>query len=106
MSKHTPGPWKAEGYKGLVVNGPDGVTLACAPGGKNIEETIANAHLIAAAPDLLAALKAVVDNVDRGDSILRWSPHYVSENALDTDDFGNLDSARAAIARAEGRDTP
>lgn len=46
-------------------------------------ETEANAHLIAAAPDLLEALKGVMAIADRK-----------------TDEF---DLARAAIAKAEGR---
>lgn len=59
MSKHTRGPWK--------VIGPDSMhpsqAMVCATIGVQIysapltNETEANAHLIAAAPDLLEALK-------------------------------------------------
>jgi hypothetical protein len=49
------------------------------------DERCANARLIAAAPDLLAALKAIVNRAD--DSPMCW-PEF--------------DAARAAIARAEG----
>ena len=50
----------------------------------------ANARLIAAAPDLLAALKAMVD-LDTGDRPELW--RYSKQ----------FDDARAAIAKAEGR---
>jgi hypothetical protein len=47
-------------------------------------EAIANANLIAAAPDLLSALQAVMDE--------HWSGHV----------FGSWEAALAAIAKAEG----
>ena len=50
----------------------------------------ANARLIAAAPDLLAALEALVGEADLG------------EVDLDDDDRAKLEQARAAIARATG----
>jgi hypothetical protein len=92
VAEHTPGPWVAEfseavsvldGERGRVctinwLKGPYG-----AFGRKPDAEGEANARLIAAAPDLLAALKAVVAIADRK-----------------TDEF---DLARAAIAKAEGR---
>src|SRR3990172_5640432 len=52
---HTPRPWKAEG---LVVLGADGADIAAAWDWG--EEGISNARLIAAAPDLLAALKGLL----------------------------------------------
>lgn len=90
QAKHTPGPWKATGYKQLVVNGSDGVTLAMHPGTGSLETVQANARLIAAAPDLLAALVAVYE-------------------ACQTKDYRDplthaaiADIARAPIARATG----
>lgn len=74
--KHTPGPWQRFDDGGEindqhvygpeyadVVWGPDGpghgVIADCSPHGQcATEETIANARLIAAAPDLLVACKA------------------------------------------------
>lgn len=62
MTKFTPGQWRAEGFKGLVVNDANGNTLALAPGGRvPIKELQANARLIAAAPALYAALKGLLD---------------------------------------------
>jgi hypothetical protein len=63
-TKHTPGPWVAVGYEGLCVNALDPLagecTLTVAAGrrGSSLAELKANAALIAAAPDMLAALKA------------------------------------------------
>ena len=48
-------PYKAEGWKNIVVNDANGNTLvACA--GSTLEEAKANAALFAAAPELLDAL--------------------------------------------------
>ena len=84
MSKHTPGPWivNAEqvfgnGYKIAAVN----------DAGHNWQE---DRDLIAAAPDLLAALKGIVAGVnDAHDSrpLIRAA---------------EVRAARAAIAKAEG----
>jgi len=88
---HTPGPWITRGPR-RVDQGDDYAIVA---GGEIIAEAFgrtsqnnfppsaANARLIAAAPDLLAALKEVVALSDRKHDA--W------------------DAARAAIAKAEGR---
>lgn len=61
-TQHTPGPWKAEGWENLVVNCAEGYTLTLAAGRKDssLGELKANARLIAAAPDLLKKLEAMV----------------------------------------------
>ena len=91
----TPGPWKVEAYKFHLEIWPDpGNKLGCGtmiaqthpwePGtGKDTD--IANATLIAAAPELLAACKAMLAADDELDY-----PVVVKQ-------------ARAAIAKAEGR---
>ncbi len=84
--QHTPGPWKASPYSSIVgcavTAQPDPrantVLVAAVRSGQ------ANARLIAAAPKMLAALKAVVGVADR-----------------DTVEFAR---ARAVIAQAEGRE--
>jgi len=94
-AKHTPGPWTNQ-----VVNTVSGVCFkvgpfpwkegelnhACIyadyPNKSGYEQCAANARLIAAAPDLLEALLAVLKVADRK-----------------TDEF---DMARAAIAKATG----
>ena len=71
--KFTPGPWSAGGtkpYKGneaWIFDSSTPEKLICFLGGEigkpqpSISEELANAHLIAAAPDMLAALTALVD---------------------------------------------
>ena len=87
MSKHTPAPWNVTGFERIVVNDSLGRTLALAPGSSNdLDEMKANAALIAAAPDMLAALQDILDlwddpNMPMGDLLAR---------------------VRAAIAKAEG----
>jgi hypothetical protein len=88
-TKHTPGPWKAEGWENLVVNSADGHTMTLAAGGNwaDLAELKANARLIAAAPDLLAALVAMLNR-------------YGDKSAFPMCDASI--SARAAIAKAKG----
>jgi hypothetical protein len=97
MSKHTPGPWKAvirsnqSGVRNcFVTNEAHTKRFFQAPGDRGVVEAdVANAHLIAAAPDLLAALRNITECAEAGD------------------DGCNMDlwieQARAAIAKAEGR---
>jgi hypothetical protein len=84
MSKHTPGPWvqrKGE-LKGSDGNNVCVWGLGLAHCSRDAVAE-ANARLIAAAPDLLEALKEIVQR----NEIQHWF---------------NLDQARAAIAKAEG----
>jgi len=87
-AKHTPGPWSIYSitFKGYHQ-------IACAQGGRVCQvvpfkdEYKANARLIAAAPDLLEALKSMCEGF----------------SALKDSDFPALAKARAAIAKAEGK---
>lgn len=83
-TKHTPAPWRAvddsDGYR-IEGNGNPSGTVAVILARRSVTGK-ADASLIAAAPDLLAALVAVVRIADRK-----------------TDEF---DAARAAIAKATG----
>jgi hypothetical protein len=93
MSNHTPGPW-AVGDRWGEQNG-DAVFVSsggfpvCAITGYHGRETSeANARLIAAAPDLLVALKAaLVFSTDDDGAV--WADSAIAK-------------AEAAIARAEG----
>lgn len=65
--KHTPGPWTLEGEDQFArVLSPDGYTIAesdhihCADLDDAAQMHVANMRLIAAAPDLLAACKAML----------------------------------------------
>lgn len=63
--KHTRGPWRTGPVDDTIIKGADGSIIANVDGDYNQPDTWpimeANARLIAAAPDLLAALEAVVD---------------------------------------------
>lgn len=93
----TPGPWYAEWrHPDLAVwggpGGDDDTHVASIYGDGTIENADANARLIAAAPDLLDALKAMVASYDGlRDSLT--SPVVLEK----------LARADAAIAKAEGR---
>lgn len=97
MSKHTPGPWEertdAHGRGRISAGGVWIATTWLATGDGNDAPQLparANARLIAAAPDLLEALKAIVKSL------------------ADQDDEGLIEhaqqmiDARAAIAKVKG----
>ena len=87
MSKHTPGPWHTAGEQGVQIrSAKDQIAKVWTMRGN---EWKANARLIAAAPDLLEALRAMVDY---------FGPHPDVDNGLDE----TLTAARAAIAKATG----
>lgn len=84
---HSPAPWKREIRFGpwiVDANGATVVTLANASLAEPV--TDANANLIAAAPDLLAALKGMLDQ---------------PEDPINYDRM--MMQAEAAIAKAEGK---
>lgn len=87
---HTPGPWEKEpeAGRGAWIKGANDewAALAC---GDTDESARANAHLIAAAPDLLEALRV----------LLAYLP--ADEDAVDPQQHAALRAARAAIAKAE-----
>lgn len=87
-ASHTPGPWHVHG--GEIGPSPDEtIAVVCALSGNDGDmEEEANARLIAAAPDLLAALEAVVTTGG-------W-------DNLDTGGRGTHGAALAAIAKAKG----
>lgn len=97
MTEHTPGPWEA--YKtsptdshgwGVAAGSRGCITCSVAHE--------ADARLIAAAPDLLAALEAWGQAVTSADGrLLTFFPGIV-ENAV----AEAHDAARAAIAKARG----
>ena len=91
MSKHTPGPW---GLDGNLIEGPDGERVACITAySRRTPKQKANARLIAASPDLLAALQALVAELD-GSGKPYSSDSYAPEHFVT--------AAKAAIAKAEG----
>ena len=91
--KYTPGPWTANGAdlaKPYYINGPTGEVIV---NGSNEEYGVigrANAHLIAAAPELLEALQGLVNA--RWMATIDWAP------TKDYEVF--MDKANEAIAKA------
>jgi hypothetical protein len=59
MNKHTPAPWSFGHNIGVYAEG--NTHIADISPSKNFDETLANAKIIAAAPELLEALKAMVE---------------------------------------------
>lgn len=98
MGKHTPGPWRWDQGWGAIVAGDDGrggceelVTPVWRE--QDTPERLANAALIAAAPDLLEALRECI--TDDGACCMNTGQRDRRLKAIDA-------IARAAIARAEG----
>jgi len=100
MTKHTPAPWRYEQYKdftdreggqiGISANTWGNLCIVYQHCCKDPQEGMANARLIAAAPDLLEACKRVKSIFDAmfGDCV--------------DDKEGNLEFIKQAIAKAEG----
>ena len=97
-AKHTPGPWELarnDQHAGSIATlyGCEGgyieVWTTKWPAGVNQE---ANARLIAAAPELLEALQSIVDD------------HEFCGNSWGDRREAWIATARAALAKAEGRD--
>ena len=95
-SKHTPGPWDVDfsGPARLAITGPSEETIArCDMQCENGDVDEANARLIAAAPDLLEACKAVEVWVILATA--RDAHPEAVDNAL-----ADLKMLRAALAKA------
>ena len=101
--KHTPGPWSAPSagiYAGPMVDGYATGPLIASVGTREVlkqmrkfkrntlQEVDANARLIAAAPDLLAALEAVL-------------PYAIDIFTIREGEINIYAQARAAIAKAK-----
>jgi hypothetical protein len=90
-ARHTPGPWRREMEEIYATIDYNDYLIADATGDTDleIEEAEANANLIAAAPELLAALKALMPKGwDHDDTM---------------DHIPGVKLARLAIAKAEGK---
>lgn len=92
IAKHTPGPWAhCENVAGNII-GSDGVVICSVYGSEaRAEEDDANQALIAAAPDLLAAL-------DRAEAFIAGFEDDDTQEGIPE----MLAAIRAAIAKAKG----
>ena len=96
VSGHTPGPWSFDGPSDnhIVWSDPDNrICFMAHSNGIDPERDTANARLIAAAPELLDALQAIVAM-----QALRSSDATGTHLSLSV----LCETARAAIAKAEG----
>lgn len=101
MHRPSPGPWRAEAiapedtyFQDVNILRPDGLAVAAAfqNGDISPEETWRNACVLAAAPDLLEALRDVMFAVEA------WTNREIGP--ADLGDY--LSAGRDAVAKAEG----
>ena len=110
MSAHTPGPWSVSNGNLIRVNA-NGFHGACVCGvhkigkfnGATEDVALANARLIAAAPDLLDALKKARQFIANGIELgfIRMPDASTPDSAHET-----LTLIRSVIAKAEARSLP
>lgn len=96
MAKHTPGPWAHHNTPTPFIYVNAGGLPICqiytsTAHGQSMGEQFANAHLIAAAPELLEALREIF--------------HDVKQGAIPNDDDEWWKKASTAIAKATGGQT-
>ena len=82
MTEHTPGPWKIYEHYGVKVRGRSFPVAHCPVVGTNGEHE-ANARLIAAAPDMLAALQDLATWVDPNENVEDVAPLNKARDAID-----------------------
>lgn len=101
MSKHTPGPWKVDCERWIEGAGNRFVAKTAEKGftAAENEEQSANAALIAAAPELLEALRRCIECLNGPVSDLMTGDALAAAGV-----YGALIQAGAAIAKAEGRE--
>ena len=96
MATHTPGPWQSfADDQGHDIIAEDGAHIARVEPVNSLcpaEEQDANGNLLAAAPDLLAAIKAALPDLQ----------HYVATHGPGPD--ARLAAVVTAIAKAEGKE--
>lgn len=104
---HTPGPWivihESRAQSRWIVGDNEGGSIAdCEPPGPWIsrDEADANARLIAAAPEMLEALQALVAQILDYEKVNNLSPNPGRKYCWD-----NTERAVAAIAKATGNQT-
>ncbi len=72
MSKHTPGEWKTFDFDGdqIMISSPDELVAVVYAFDRKKEEGEANARLMAASKDLLAACNQAFSEIPFGDKLL------------------------------------
>lgn len=103
--KHTPGPWTVDGpaHNQIVWSSPENrVCFLAHSNGEHPERDFANGRLIAASPELLAALKEAFDTLKTASRQLTEDHRMVLMGRA----WGwrTLATIEGAIAKAEGRE--
>ena len=106
-TQHTPGPWKEDKYGCVIDAGGRVVCNEFCTTSIPLAESLANARLIAAAPELLEALENLLRNAydkARYIAMLEGPEQDIAaaeakESELDSPEMGR---ARAALAKAKG----
>ena len=101
---HTPGPWKVIGGTVIITLDDDGAmkqSIANTPerDGELFWETRHNAHLIAAAPELLEACEAAIAYLDKLDT-----PLCFCGDDPNCPECRTTDKLEKAISKAKGND--
>ena len=99
--QYTPGPWTVENDGMTVSMGGQCVIVGPAPDGSRIDEERANARLIAAAPDLLVACKALLAYANDYSDTMATSGQGAEQLGELADSVSVAGQARTAIALAE-----
>jgi hypothetical protein len=106
VTAHTPGPWEQDptGDIGWWAIGTNEKSVAHVVDedrllGLTKKEAKANARLIAAAPELLGALKAITERLTNERNAIANREGYIGDGEL----LPQVKAARAAIAKAEGK---
>ena len=103
IMNHTPGPWVSfENTDGHTIQGQNKEHVAYCDYTSDTEETPAksNARLIAAAPEMLAALKALTEHSSGTNTAFFVKGTSKAMHAAMQGQKALLDAARAAIAKA------
>ncbi len=102
MGPYTPGPWEVS-PDGIIYSGPlkNAVELGfVAQGSDGVPQARANGRLMAAAPELLDALRKLTNEATGFIEYADQATHGITNVRVLQ---GKIDAARAAIAKAEGR---
>lgn len=104
MSKHTPGPWTVQrididcGIIQWAIELPDMRVIAHTGADVSVAQDKANARLIAAAPEMLQALKEIVFEFE-----CQYDTANEPEGVMEKARLKVIKQCKKAIAKAEGK---
>jgi hypothetical protein len=93
QTTHTPGPWKEK--RKLAIYSADDEPICAVFPAETEGQSAADAHLIAAAPDLLEALRGLLRETRQSVPNINVKKHFSL--------MVQMEEAKSAIAKAEGR---